>query len=227
MTSYTAVVAGSTGACGRDVVAALLNSQRCTKVTALVRPGGSVDKRAKTVTGVAIDTKSPKLHIAEIDWEKLRTEGPAGAQAAVVKGHDYAINCLGTTKKDAGGSAGFLRVDRDYYTGFARACHAQAVTSYTQVSSAGASAGSPFLYVKCKGECDDLAMGLGFAKCWVLRPGLLERGDATRFVERVGKWFMSGFSLSCLANAAVHAYERQMGGATNILGEKEMKGEYA
>ena len=60
-------------------------------------------------------------------------QGPEGATASeVIRGHDYAINCLGTTRKDAGGAAGWLRVDRDYYGAFADACKAQGVPQYSQ-----------------------------------------------------------------------------------------------
>ena len=85
--------------------------------------------------------------------------------------------------------------------------------------------------------------------------GLLERGDVSRGVEKFGKMIgrlvgMPGLpvppprpqhrpsrlaaqdlvslaQVSTVAAAAVNAYERQIGGEVNIVGEREMKREYA
>ena len=41
------------------------------------------------------------------------------------------------------------------------------------VSSRGASASSSFAYPKMKGELEDAVAKMGFARCWILRPGFL------------------------------------------------------
>ena len=72
--SYSVVVAGGTGACGRDVLAQLLASGRCTKVTALVRSRASAERRVETTSSgapIPADARTAKLVLAEVDWENL------------------------------------------------------------------------------------------------------------------------------------------------------------
>ena len=106
---YTAVVAGATGAIGREVVRLLIDSPSCTQVTALVRSAASAEaKLSQTALGTPIDSaaKASKLKlVVEYDWEALCGQGSDGAAAAVFSGFSFAINCMGTTRKDAGVSA--------------------------------------------------------------------------------------------------------------------------
>ena len=234
MASFSAVVAGATGACGRDVIAALVASPRCTRITVLCRSITTAKvhaKLARTASGGVVDDAvlKQKLKVAEVDWEALAEDADPSAAGSnwpgLVGGHDLGINCLGTTRKDAHGPSGFVRVDRDYYSAFARACKACGVGSYVQVSAMNADARSFFVYPKTKGEMDDLAVGLGFDKCWVLRPGLLERGDVKRGVEKMMMaCLMPAIPVSVVGGAAVAAYEKQLGeGAAVIMTNKELR----
>ena len=106
MAEYSAVIAGATGATGREFVCFLLTRERCTRVTVLVRDAKKcAAKLEKTAAGTAIDQDAlkKKLQMVEFDYEALCSEGSDGAQAKKLAGHSVGINCLGTTKKDAGG----------------------------------------------------------------------------------------------------------------------------
>ena len=50
------VVAGSTGAVGREVIAALLRSEDCTRITALIRAGSEARAQSRLV-------QHSKLHV--------------------------------------------------------------------------------------------------------------------------------------------------------------------
>ena len=107
MADYKAVIAGATGATGREFVCFLLARDRCKRVTVLARDAEkAAAKLQKTAAGAVIDQAAlkQKLQIVEFDYEALLSEGSDGVQAKKLAGHSVGINCLGTTKGDAGGS---------------------------------------------------------------------------------------------------------------------------
>ena len=211
MASYTAVVAGATGATGREFVRLLLQSPRCACVTVLVRSASrAAPKFERTAKGEPIDAaaREQKLKVVELDWEAL-CSGVAD-EAKKLAGHHVGVNCLGTTRKDAGGFKGWLRVDRDYYNAFTSGCKAQGVPSLVQVSWTGASPKSWLAQPRTKGECDAYAMAAGFQYLAVLRPGLLDRGDEARTIERVSKRLgVPVISVADVAAAGVAAFEAE------------------
>ena len=122
---YSAVVAGSTGAVGREVIAALLRSEDCTRITALIRAGSEARAQSRLV-------QHSKLSVAVLDWDALiASKGEDAGASALIAGHDLAVNAMGTTRKDAGGAAGFLRVDgpEGMCGCYARACKAAGTPS--------------------------------------------------------------------------------------------------
>ena len=224
---YTAVVAGATGAIGREVVRLLIDSPSCTQITALVRSAASAEaKLSQTALGTPIDSaaKTSKLKLVEYDWEALCSQGSDGAAASVFSGCSVAINCLGTTKKDAGGMKGWLRVDKDYFIAMAGACKQQGVSAYAVVSWAGANPKSMIAQVKAKGEGDREAIACAFPHLLILRPGLLNRGDQKRLVERIGMVLMAAIRVDTVAAALVAAYEgRQDRPAVDIMENAAMQ----
>lgn len=97
---------------------------------------------------------------------------------------DDAFCCLGTTRRDAGSSAAFRRVDLDYVVAFARRAKRAGASRFMLVSSVGASRRSPFLYPRTKGECEAAISAIGFATVVIVRPSfLLGRRTPTRAGE--------------------------------------------
>lgn len=86
---------------------------------------------------------------------------------------DDAFCCLGTTRRDAGSAAAFRRVDFDYVVAFARLARRAGATRFLLVSSLGASANSPLLYPRTKGESEAAISALGFRTVVILRPSFL------------------------------------------------------
>ena len=53
------------------------------------------------------------------------------------------------------------------------------------LTSAGANAKSFFLYLKTKGEAEENYKNLNFQNLTIWRPGMLDRGSATRTTEKI------------------------------------------
>jgi uncharacterized protein YbjT (DUF2867 family) len=118
-----------------------------------------------------------------VDFERL--------DELVLPGVDDAFCCLGTTRRAAGSDAAFRRVDFDYVVAFARLAKRAGAQRFLLVSSLGASARSPLLYPRTKGECEAAIEALGFTTVVILRPSFL-LGD--RAEDRLGESLAIGAS---------------------------------
>ncbi len=100
-----------------------------------------------------------------------------------------AFCCLGTTRRAAGSAAAFRRVDFDYVVAFARLAQRAGALRFMLVSSLGASARSPLLYPRTKGECEAAITSMGFRTVVILRPSFL-LGERTggRPIETAALW---------------------------------------
>jgi uncharacterized protein YbjT (DUF2867 family) len=45
-------------------------------------------------------------------------------------------------------------------------------------------------YMQTKGEVEHAVLSLRFPRCFLYRPGLLDRGDSKRLIEKVGLLFL-------------------------------------
>lgn len=97
------------------------------------------------------------------------------------------ICALGTTWKKAGrDEEAFRAVDQKLVIDTAMAAREAGVLNMVLVSSAAADPGSKTLYLRVKGETEQMASKLGFKRLDILRPGLLRgaRQDDVRLMER-------------------------------------------
>lgn len=94
--SYVALVIGSTGAVGRELVAELVESAKCSKVIALARR--DVPEAAWTATFPSLDASAAhgKLEVRRVDFDNLSADGVVAEDKV-----DAAFSCLGTTRKGA------------------------------------------------------------------------------------------------------------------------------
>ncbi len=148
----TALVIGSTGLVGSQLLNQLLNDARFDKVIAFGR----------RKTGLS----HPNLEERVVDFES-----PA-SWSSLVKG-DVAFSALGTTRKQAGSLAAQKKVDYDYQLAFARAAARNGVPTYVLVSSSSADPSSRVFYTRIKGELDRDVQQLGFERVRIMRPSLL------------------------------------------------------
>ncbi|XP_065698380.2 oxidoreductase HTATIP2 isoform X2 [Patagioenas fasciata] len=164
-------VLGASGETGRVLLRELLARRVFARVTLIGRRRLSLDEE----TGAAV---------AVVDFERL------SEHAAAFQGHDVGFCCLGTTRAKAG-RAGFIRVDRDYVTQAAELARAGGCTHFVLQSSQGANPHSRFLYLRVKGEVENLVQAVGFDRCTILRPAvLLCKRQESRPAEWVTQQFL-------------------------------------
>jgi uncharacterized protein YbjT (DUF2867 family) len=167
MAKRTAVIVGSTGAIGRQLMPLLVASPHFDKVVVLHhRP-------------------TPYAGLANVD-ERVIDFASIPALAA---GDDLeaVFCCVGTTQKRAGSTEAFQKVDRDIPIVLARWAAANNATTFVGISSVDARATARSVYLKTKGQMEIGVAGAGLRSTYILRPSLLAGGrDEFRLAERVG-----------------------------------------
>lgn len=146
-----AVVAGSTGLIGNELLELLLADSYYDKVIALSR-------KPLVIT-------HPKLENVLIntdEWTKL------GALKA-----DDVFCCLGTTIKQAKTKSAFRKVDFEYPVELAKALKQSGATCFLLVSALGASKTSRIFYNQVKGEVEEAIRSLNYHATYIFRPSLL------------------------------------------------------
>ncbi|XP_072724378.1 oxidoreductase HTATIP2 [Ciconia boyciana] len=166
-------VLGASGQTGRALLRELLARRLFARVTLVGRRRLSLSEEA----GAAVEQ-------AVVDFERL------SEHAAAFQGHDVGFCCLGTTRAKAGAD-GFVRVDRDYVAQAAELARAGGCKHFVLQSSRGANQHSPFLYLRVKGEVENLVQAVGFDRCTILRPAvLLCKRQESRPVEWMAQQFL-------------------------------------
>eukprot|EP00735_Rhodelphis_limneticus_P008047 TRINITY_DN2079_c0_g1::TRINITY_DN2079_c0_g1_i2::g.21830::m.21830 TRINITY_DN2079_c0_g1::TRINITY_DN2079_c0_g1_i2::g.21830 ORF type:complete len:221 (-),score=38.68,sp/A1YER2/HTAI2_GORGO/37.10/9e-38,NAD_binding_10/PF13460.1/2e-16,Semialdhyde_dh/PF01118.19/6.8e-08,NmrA/PF05368.8/2e-07,NAD_binding_4/PF07993.7/0.0065,NAD_binding_4/PF07993.7/0.73,adh_short/PF00106.20/0.0012,adh_short/PF00106.20/81,Epimerase/PF01370.16/0.00012,Saccharop_dh/PF03435.13/0.00058,KR/PF08659.5/0.0057,KR/PF08659.5/6.2e+02,3Bet len=186
--NHKALIIGGTGAIGQHVVRYVLDSPAFQKVTILQRRASNL---SATSNGKEVVEIVAPLDEMEKHAEKL-------------KDHDVAFCCLGTTRKDAGSPEAFRKVDLEYVERFAKLAKAGGTKTFSLVSSQGADANSWFLYPQTKGQAEEAIQNLGFTNVQILRPGLLDREDKARWVEKVASCVVGSIPVQTVAKAMVY-----------------------
>lgn len=166
---HTALILGSTGLVGRELLHLLLGSNEFTQVCSISRS--------------SLPDKHPKLVQVLADFDSLSAHASHFAA-------DVVFICLGSTIAKAGSNAAFRKVDYDYVVEASRLAEEQGAGHLLVVSALGANPRSSIFYNQVKGEME-LAVSLkSVPRISIFRPSLLsgERAE-TRRGERVGLWF--------------------------------------
>lgn len=148
----TALIAGSTGLVGHDLLQRLLFDPAYTSVRALTRR--------------PLALKHDSLQELQTDFSAL---GTLGASLQV----DDVFCCLGTTLRAAGSRAAFEDVDYRMVVDLARATRDAGAHQFIVVSAVGASTHSPAYYNRVKGRMEAAVSALGFSAVHIVRPSLL------------------------------------------------------
>jgi uncharacterized protein YbjT (DUF2867 family) len=166
----TAVIAGHSGLIGRQLLDLLLGDEHYTKVIALGRK--------------SLDIENHKLVQKIVDFNEINFDA---------EHVDDVFCCLGTTIKKAGTKEKFRLVDFQFPVNLANVCYKKGATTFSLVSSMGASENSNVFYSKVKGEVEKAINNIGFHRVEIYRPSLLlgDRNES-RFGEDFGKGFMKG-----------------------------------
>jgi uncharacterized protein YbjT (DUF2867 family) len=166
MSKRTAIVVGSTGAIGRQLLPLLVAAPRFDRVVVL--------HHRETPFG-----NLPKVEVRIVDFTRL----PAPREGEDLE----AVFCaVGTTQKKAGSTAAFQAVDRDLPIAVAGWAADNNATTFVGISSVDASAKAHSVYLRTKGEMEAGVAGAGLRSTYLFRPSVLagER-DEYRLAERI------------------------------------------
>ncbi|MBK7891268.1 MAG: NAD(P)H-binding protein [Bdellovibrionales bacterium] len=152
-----AIVIGSTGLVGGEIIKSLLARADIEKVISFVRR----PTEQRRLPGLE------KLEEHVEDFDKIES------WKSLIKG-DVLFSALGTTRSQAGSKEEQYKVDYQYQWDIARIAKENGVHSYVLISSVGADAESPFFYLQMKGELEKDIGILGFKKIRILRPAALK-----------------------------------------------------
>lgn len=187
----TALIFGSTGAVGSQILATLISSTACASISTISRrEPPAQDARLSPI--VEADTKR---------WGSLiATLSP---QPSVV------FNAVGTTFASAGSVAAQREVDHNLCIENAKAAKAAGVKMYVYCSSAGTSGAlSPFAltpYAKMKRGVETGIKELAFENAIILRPGMILGRETPKNkwledifhgMKRFGQRFQDGWGIS-------------------------------
>lgn len=166
MNNQKAIVIGSTGMVGKELVKKLIENDHYSEIISLVR-------RPSGIT-------NPKLDEHVIDFDRPET------WKDLVKG-DVLFSALGTTIAKAKSKEEQFKVDFTYQYNVAKIAVENGATSYVLISSAGANSNSKAFYMNTKGKLDEAVQGLPFEYINILRPGQLHgKRTEKRLGEKVG-----------------------------------------
>lgn len=163
--SRSALIAGSTGLVGRELLQLAGQGSEYALLHALVRRPS------------ALSHAKVSEHVVSFD------------ELPVLPRVDDVFIALGTTIEQAGSQEAFRRVDHDYVLGVARAALAAGATRLGVVSAVGADPTSRIFYNRVKGEMERDVSELGYRTIVIAQPSLLlgdreALGQAPRAGER-------------------------------------------
>jgi uncharacterized protein YbjT (DUF2867 family) len=147
----TALIAGSTGLIGKQLLQLLLDDDRYATVIAVTRQ----DLPAH-----------PKLVQIKTDFDSI------GDKSSTLKADDV-FCCLGTTMAKAKSKEKFYQVDFYYPLLLAKLSKAEGAKRYLIVSALGADKQSSVYYSQVKGEIEEAIEDVGFETVHIFRPSLL------------------------------------------------------
>lgn len=164
MSKKTAIVAGSSGLVGSELVKQLIADSAYDEVILLVRKkSGIIHPKVKEIL---LNFNHSEYHIDNI------------------QAHSMFI-CIGTTMKKAKTKQAFKEVDLKIPVKLAKLAKKLTIEKVLVVSAMGASKHSSFFYNKVKGEMETQIISLNLPSLFIVRPSLLlgDR-DEIRFGER-------------------------------------------
>ena len=173
-----AIVIGSTGMVGTQLIQLLLENDQYTEIVSLVRRASKIEH--------------PKLkeHIIDFDqpdkWKELVTG-------------DVLFSTLGTTLAQAKSKENQFKIDYTYQYNVAEIASQNGVSRYVLVSSAGANEKSAAFYMNMKGKLEVAVKHLPFEFISIIQPGPLagfrkEKRFAEALSIRILK-FLNSFGL--------------------------------
>ncbi len=168
-----AVVLGASGAVGRHVVQALIDSSSYHTIYVVGR---------RTLNPSLWQHSSSQVQVHQLVIGDFANMEPA-LSALNLTGSDVFVT-LGTTMRQAGSKAAFMLVDYTYVLDFARICRASNARALYVLTSMGAAASASNFYLQVKGKLELALSALNYPLTRFFRPSiLLGRPNDGRLVE--------------------------------------------
>ncbi len=162
----TALIFGSSGLVGKNLLNQILNNSNYSKIKIFVRSSPKIS--------------DPKVEIINTDFKDLE----------IVKSRiigDDCFFCIGTTKKNSSDKSEYRRVELDLPKKIAQISKSNNVKTFIFVSSGFADPKNSADYLKFKGLVEEEIKSLNFEKIGILRPSfLLGNRKENRVGEKIG-----------------------------------------
>ena len=190
-----AVVIGGTGATGRQLVKQLLSSVDFQKVTSIGRRPVLNGNGHEKLNDVVINSMS-QLQETKDFWN----------------GNDVFFNCIGTTRKKAGGARHFVDIELGISRLAARMASEANIPQASVISASGANHNAwsvnwihPLLYTKTIGQKEQTLIAENdFKRVSIFRPGMLIRlMEESKFWDKVLTSFGLGLNVDLLSQAMI------------------------
>ena len=162
----TALVFGSSGLVGQQLVQQLIQNNSYQKIKLFVRKKNNI--------------QNPKIEIIETKFDNLEILSPE------IKGDDCFF-CIGTTKKNSPDKTEYQKVELDLPKKIANLSKKNDIQTFIFISSGYANSKSSGDYLKFKGLVEEELMSLEFNNLGILRPSfLVGNRKEKRIGEKIG-----------------------------------------
>ena len=162
----TALIFGSSGLVGKNLLSQVINNSNYSKIKIFVRSSPDISDR--------------KIEIINTDFKDLEII------KNLITGDDCFF-CIGTTKKNSPNKSEYRRVELDLPKKIAQISKSNNVKSFIFVSSGFADPKNSGDYLKFKGLVEEEIKSLNFEKIGILRPSfLLGNRKENRVGEKIG-----------------------------------------
>ena len=170
----TALIFGSSGLIGGQLLKILIETNNYNKIKLFVRSAPEIN--------------DPKIEIIETDFNNLENHKED------INGDDCFF-CIGTTKKNAPDKNEYRRIEYNIPVEVAQIAKLNLVNSFLYVSSGFADHKNSGAYLRNKGEVEEGLKKLNFSKLGIMRPSiLLGNRKENRVGEKIGTFVMKMFS---------------------------------
>ena len=162
----TALIFGSSGLVGKNLLNQIINNSNYSKVKIFVRS--------------SLEISDPKVEIINTDFKDLQK-----IENLIIG--DDCFFCIGTTKKNSPNKSEYRRVELDLPKKIAQISKSNDIRSFIYVSSGFADPKNSGDYLKFKGLVEEEIKSLNFEKIGILRPSfLLGNRKENRVGEKIG-----------------------------------------
>ena len=162
----TALIFGSSGLVGKNLLNQIINNSNYSKVKIFVRS--------------SLEISDPKVEIINTDFKDLQK-----IENLIIG--DDCFFCIGTTKKNSPDKNEYRRVELDLPKKIAQISKSNDIKSFIYVSSGFADPKNSGDYLKFKGLVEEEIKSLNFEKIGILRPSfLLGNRKENRVGEKIG-----------------------------------------